>query len=70
MFFVLNDSFFFFFFAFVEMEVAKQKVRVAVARNKEEEKTKVGESSSTPKVVSKGATKRKNDRKDDHPSLQ
>ena len=52
------------------MEVAKQKVRVAVARNKEEEKTKVGESSSTPKVVSKGATKRKNDRKDDHPSLQ
>ena len=50
------------------MEVAKQKVRVAAARNKEEEKTKVGESSSTPKVVSKGATKRKNDRKEDHQS--
>ena len=63
----MNTRFFFFFFAFVEMEVARLRVRVA-ATHKEEEKTKVGESLSAPKVVGKGATKRKNDGKDVGPS--
>ena len=44
-------------------------MRATVARKKEEEKkAKVGESSSAPKVVSKGATERKGDGKDDRPS--
>ena len=45
-------------------------MRAAVARTKEEEKRakgKEGESSSAPKAVSKGSTKRKVDGKDDHP---
>ena len=40
-------------------------MRAATTRKKEEEKTKVGESSSAPKAVGKGATKRKANGKDD-----
>ena len=47
------------------MEATRQRVSVVATYKKEEEKTKVGESSSAPKVVDKGATKRKNDGKDD-----
>ena len=43
-------------------------MRTTATCKKEEEKTKVKESLSTPKVVDKVATKRKNDGKDDHPS--
>ena len=50
------------------MEATRQRVRVVATCKKEEEKTKVGESSSAPKVVDKGATKRKNDGKDDRQS--
>ena len=50
------------------MEATRQRVRVVATCKKEEEKTKVGESSSAPKVVDKEASKRKNDRKEDHQS--
>ena len=50
------------------MEAAKQRVRAVAAHKKEEEKTKVGESSSAPKAIGKGAAKRKADRKDERPS--
>ncbi|KAL0004794.1 hypothetical protein SO802_012355 [Lithocarpus litseifolius] len=52
----------------VKMEAARQRVRAAAARKKEEEKkTKLGESTSAPKVIGKGASKRKSDEKDDRP---
>ena len=51
------------------MEAARQRVKATVAHKKEEEKkTKVGEFTSAPNVVSKGATKRNGDKKDDRPS--
>ena len=57
---------------FTEMEAARLKaqVRAIAASKKEEEKAKgkEGASSSAPKAVGKGATKRKGDGKDDHPS--
>ena len=54
------------YFVFVEMEATRQRVKAAAAHKKDEEKkTKAGESSSTPKAVSKEIAKRKNDRKDD-----
>ncbi|XP_065627383.1 uncharacterized protein LOC136066593 isoform X2 [Quercus suber] len=52
------------------MEVAKQNVRAVTARRKEKEKKakgKEGASSSVPKAISKGSTKRKVDEKDDCP---
>ena len=53
------------------MEAARQKVQVkavAARRKEEEKKTKrEGASSSTPKVVGKGAPKRKANRKDNRP---
>ena len=55
-------------FALVEMEAAKQRVRAVAAHKKEEEKTKVGESSSAPKAIGKGAAKRKADGKDERSS--
>ena len=57
---------------FVEMEAVRLRVqvRVTAARKKEEGKAKEkeGVSSSAPKAVSKGVTKRKGDGKDDRPS--
>ena len=50
------------------MEVARQRVKAATAFKKEEDKTKVGESSSAPKAIGKGAAKRKADGKDERPS--
>ena len=50
------------------MEAARQRVRAATALKKEEEKTKLGESSSAPKAIGKGAAKRKADGKDERPS--
>ena len=53
---------------FAEIDAAKQKVRAAAARKKEEErkaKEKEGTSSSVPKAISKGSTKRKADGEDD-----
>ena len=50
------------------MDAAKQKVRAAAAHKKEEErkaKEKEGTSSSVPKAISKGSTKRKVDGEDD-----
>ena len=47
------------------MVATRQKVRAAAARKKKEEKIKVGESTSAPKAIDKGVTKRKNDEKDD-----
>ena len=51
------------------MESAKQRIRVAATRQKEETRAKEagGETSSTPKVVTKQA-KRKPDESDGHPS--
>ena len=58
--------------SFAEIEATRQvaQVRATAASKKEEEKKvkgKKGASSSTPKVVKKGALKRKADGKDDHP---
>ena len=58
--------------SFTEIEATRQgaQVRATAASKKEEEKKvkgKKGASSSTPKVVKKGALKRKADGKDDHP---
>ena len=53
------------------MEAARLRVQVrAIAAHKKEEnaKGKEGASSSTSKAISKGATKRKGDSKDDCPS--
>ncbi|KAK9986576.1 hypothetical protein SO802_031527 [Lithocarpus litseifolius] len=53
---------------FTEIEAARQRVRAAATRKKEEDKkTKLGESLPTPKVIGKGAPKRKGDGKNDHP---
>ena len=47
------------------MKATRQRVREAATHKKEEErKAKEGESSSAPKAVKKGATKRKGDGKD------
>ena len=58
--------------SFTKMEVARQRALVralASAHKKEEkEKGKEGASLSAPKVIGKGAPKRKVDGKDDHPS--
>ena len=43
-------------------------MRVAAACKKEEEKTEVKESSSAPRAIGKGVTKRKGDGKDDRSS--
>ncbi|KAK9984165.1 hypothetical protein SO802_033690 [Lithocarpus litseifolius] len=51
-----------------QMEASRQRVRVAAACKKEKEKkTKLGEFSSAPKAVGKGAIKRKGDGKDNYP---
>ena len=53
------------------MEAARLRAqeRATAAHKKEENaKGKEGASSLAPKAVNKGATKRKGDRKDDHPS--
>ena len=52
------------------MDAAKQRVRAVATRKKEEErkaKGKEGTSSSVPKAVSKGSTKKKTDGENDHP---
>ena len=52
------------------MDAAKQRVRTAAAYKKKEERNAKGKertSSSVPKAVSKGLTKRKADREDDRP---
>ena len=50
------------------MEAARQRVKAVATCKKEEKKTKVGESSSPPKAIGKGAAKRKADGKDERPS--
>ena len=50
------------------MEVARQRVRAAAACKKEEEKATKGKdmtSTSTPKTIAKGSSKRKSDGKDE-----
>ena len=49
------------------MEVARQRALVRASAVARKQKEKEGASSSAPKVVIKGSSKRKSEGKDDHP---
>ena len=54
--------------SFTKMEVARQRASASAHKKEEKEKGKEGASLSAPKVIGKGAPKRKVDGKDNHPS--